>query len=189
MRVPVLFCYIAFFLIAALVSVGCRPRTVTTPVAMHPFEDPSLSFSEVVTAAYALETSGTPCATWRKVSNDRDFSAAHRQLAAAMLLRCGLEKGHPLIEASGLCAGSDWLTADAIYRIDLLGGEVPIDWPMEGCGFAINLHAFGAEEGQTAYLALSRMVESDELYRILIGAQATARDEEVLDIVIFPGYW
>ena len=176
-------------LVAALHHLGCRPHAATTTSAMHPFEHPEISMAEAVSAAHKLEEAGTPCATWRKVSNDRRFTAAHRQLAAAMLLRCGLEKGHPLIEASGLCAGSDWLTASAVYRIDILGGEVPIEWPMEGCGFAINLDAFGAEEGQTAYLALSRMVESDVLYRILTGEEVVAKDEEVLDVVVFPGYW
>jgi hypothetical protein len=154
------------------------------------FGDPKSSRDAVLHAISQITPDVADADLWVRVANDPSYQPFHRAVAVYELFQRHVRKSMTLQQMASLFAGCQWLQDAFVERIELMGGEVPVQIPDGGEGIVIRLskHSAATDPKVGVYLALDRRLEPNTLRDALM-SRATAPsilETRIMDFALFP---
>jgi hypothetical protein len=154
------------------------------------FRDQRSDLSAVLRAITQIAASGVPATVWTDVANDPSYRPFHRALAVYELFNRHLARPATLEHVAFLLAGGRWLLDAAIDKVELMGGEVPVQVPIGGAAFVIRLakDAAAVRPEVGIYLALDRALDARLLRDALMSraTDASVGQVRIVDFAVFP---
>jgi hypothetical protein len=132
---------------------------------------PGISKGELSQAISQLGPVAEKADFWVSITNDPRFSDLHRAYCVMQLFKRHVKPGMTLADLGDLLKGAKWLHGhDHIEHFIVLGGFVPVEWPLNASLFSIGLSR--QDPDLVLFLSIYGEFDSLDLANSLRGDQA-----------------
>jgi hypothetical protein len=162
----------------------CHNMDINTKI----FLDARSDDDAVLRAVLQMTNSSAPSTLWTQVANDPLYRPFHRAVAVHELFKRYVATPITLEQIALLTHGR-WLLDAVIEKVELMGGEIPVQIPPGGAGFVIRLpkDPVAAYPEFGIYLALNLAIDAELLRNALLShADQSVGQIRIVDFAFSP---